>query len=94
MSTDALAPCITRPSVTMVLITQDKWVLVFHEEGSQLFEPSQCEEIWKMQIYIFMFPEMNSVWKKWLHSGLVMPNVLSAPQGLHIKTSAAIKIKF
>ena len=29
---DALAPCITRSSATMVLSMQDKWVFVIHEE--------------------------------------------------------------
>ena len=40
MAADALATCVARSSATMVLTTQDKQVLVFHEEGLQLTTPS------------------------------------------------------
>ena len=42
MATDALAPCVTRSSPTMVLTMQDKEVLVFGKEEFQLPELSQC----------------------------------------------------
>ena len=45
MAVDALASCIARSSVTMVLTMQDKWVLVFHKEGFQLPVLSQFWEI-------------------------------------------------
>ena len=37
---DALAPCVTRSSATMLLIMQDKHGLIFHGECSQPSAPS------------------------------------------------------
>ena len=45
MTTDALAPCVTRPSAAMVLCVQDKGALIFREEGFQLPTPFQCREM-------------------------------------------------
>ena len=53
MPADALAPSVARTSATMVLIKQDRGILVFHMVGFQLFVASQ---FWKMWIY-FMLPE-------------------------------------
>ena len=48
MAADGLAPCINRSSAAMVLSMQDKSILVFHKEGSQLAEgcwmPPHCRE--------------------------------------------------
>ena len=35
---DALAPCITRSSAAMVLHTQNRHFIVFHEEGFQVLK--------------------------------------------------------
>ena len=48
----ALALCITRPWVTMVLTMQDKWVLLFHEEAFQLPAPPQCWSIIPIHFYV------------------------------------------
>ena len=45
MAVDALAPCVTRSSATIVLNMQDKWILDFCKEGFQLPVPSPCWEI-------------------------------------------------
>ena len=45
MAADALAPCLARPSSTIVLSMQDKWNLGFHKEGFQLPVPSHCWEM-------------------------------------------------
>ena len=42
MAADALAPCVARPSATMVLTKQDKKLFVFHEERSELPVPPEC----------------------------------------------------
>ena len=33
IAVDALAPCVARTSAAMVLIIQDKWILIFHGES-------------------------------------------------------------
>ena len=45
VATDALAPCITRPSEVMILTMQSKQVLDFHGEGFRLPAPFQCWEM-------------------------------------------------
>ena len=58
MFIDALAPCITRSSATMVLIMKDKQVLVFHKNGFQCPVPSPCWE------NILIFSKINSAWQR------------------------------
>ena len=45
MTADGPAPCVAGSSAAMLLTMQDKEVLVFHEEGFQLFSPSKYWEL-------------------------------------------------
>ena len=63
MPVDALAPFCTRSSRAMILIMYDKHVLVFHEVGFQLPEPSQCWEMSK-NTKLFIFHIIGPAWKE------------------------------
>ena len=54
---DAMAPCITRSSTTIVLNVHDKQVIVFHNKSFQLLAPSQWRSI--LENAFFMFPEIH-----------------------------------
>ena len=42
MAVDALAPCVARSSVAIVLAAYNNWVLDFHVDEFQLPVPSEC----------------------------------------------------
>ena len=52
MVADALALCITRPSIAMILTMQDIHIFVFHWEGFQIHAPCQY---WEMMENINIF---------------------------------------
>ena len=45
MAADDLALCVAWSSAAMVLIMQDKYILVVNEKGFQLSAPSLCREV-------------------------------------------------
>ena len=59
---DALAPCVTRSPSNMVLILQDKQVLIYHCKRFQPPTPSQYEIDNRKCKYILMFADINLVW--------------------------------
>ena len=42
MAVDALAPCVARSSVAIVLAAYNSWVFYFHVDEFQLPVPSEC----------------------------------------------------
>ena len=55
MAADVLAPCVARTSKNIVLIMQDKQVLIFHDAGFKAPVPFHCWMMTENGTYIFMF---------------------------------------
>ena len=48
----ALAPCVTRTSAAMILITQGSQAFVFDDKEFQLPVPSWCQDIINVDIFL------------------------------------------
>ena len=60
MAADALATCVTRSFVDILLTVDNKQFLVFHEEGFQQPAPSHyCENIYILCFLKFSTPRVN-----------------------------------
>ena len=71
MAADALVPCVTRSSATMILTVH--WISRSLCSMRKVQPPvrSQCWEIIKNANDIFMFPELNSAWQ-WVNYGTLV----------------------
>ena len=66
MAADALAPCSTRSSASIMILTmQDKWVLVFHRN---LLTKSQCWELTENVVILLSHPGLE-----WLYVFSLLP---------------------
>ena len=88
MAAEAQTPCAPRPSAVMVLIMQDKWLLVFHQSRYYV----ECENVFMFSanssmLRVKIITDSNSVHKPWCDSQYIAADDL-VTQGA--RASAAI----